>query len=369
MAGLSFAGLDQRTHILIDPGPQVRDPRDSRLFSFLSCSFSHYLIALAQTFITKFKMGSISDDSTARNGDRCWSTFFTVQPAEPVSASYMQKYSSIPVGPFFWGAEHDSGEIKPFPSHSGNVEAGRLIGDGGVEACSRVVDEALAAINSIYNSLDHPDPESRTGLVKLRLSSELAEWKREQQGQGRILPAKGKGMQRAPDNIIDLVNAQDWPPPLLTNNTLFGVGWSNLLNGAYDPQVLYSNYCVDMAFYYEHGFNRIFPEFEPLFEAASNDPHALKTFGGAERREAARVGLRYIRGKVALERKYLPYLSGLSAKFDRRTAQCIMFSESSLVGMAVEATTRAHDAPAVMSDLVFSSPVCALCQCSSVFQC
>lgn len=313
-------------------------------------------------------MGSISDDSTARNGNHCWSRLFAVQPAEPVSSAYMQKYSSIPVGPFFWGDKHASGEIKPFPSHRGNVEAGKLIGDGGVDACSRVVDDALAAMTKIFNSIDYPDPNSRIGLVKLLLSSEMESWKRNQQAQGRLLPAKGKGIQRASDKNIDLVNGQDWPPPLLTNNTLFGVGWANLLNGAYDPQVLYSNYCVDMAFYYEHGFNRIFPEFEPVFEAASNDPHALGTFGGPERREAARVGLRYIRGKVALEHKYLPYLSGLSAKFDRRTAQCIMFGESSLVGMAVEATTREHDAPAVMSDLVFSSPVCAFCQHSSIYQ-
>lgn len=235
-----------------------------------------------------------------------------------------------------------------------------------MDTSRRVVDEALAAMTRIFKSIDSPDADSRIGLVKLRLSSEMSEWKRKQQGQGRLLPAKGKGIQRASDETIDLVNGQNWPPPLLTNNTLFGVGWANLLIGACDPQVLYSNYCVDMAFYYEHGYNRIFPEFEPLFKAASNDPHALGTFGGPERREAAKVGLRYIRGKVALEHKYLPYLSGLSAKFDRRTAQCIMFGESSLVGMAVEATTRGHDAPATMSDLVFSSPVCALCQCSSI---
>lgn len=304
-------------------------------------------------------MDSIIDDSIAENGNHCWSRLFTMQPAKPVSSAYMQKYSSVPVGPFLWGAAHASAEIRPFPSHSGNVEAGKLIGDGSVDGCNKVVDEALTALNRIFDSIDYPDTDSRIGAVKLRLSSEMSEWKRKQQGQGRVLPAKGKGIQRASDKVIDLVNGQDWPSPLLTKNALFGVGLSNLLNGAYDPQVLYSNYCVDMAFYYEHGFNRIFPEFEPLFESASNDPHALETFAGTERREAARTGLRYIRGKVALEYKYLPHLSGLSAKFDRRTAQCIMFGESSLVGMAVEATTRKHDAPAVMSDLVFSSPVCA----------
>lgn len=213
-------------------------------------------------------------------------------------------------------------------------------------------------MTKIYNSIDHPDPDSRTGFVNLSLSPEVLEWK---QKQGRLLPAKGNGILRAPDKVIDLVNGQDWPLPLLTNNTLFGVGWTNLLNGAYDQEVLYSNYCVDMAFFYEHGFDRIFTELEPLFDTAMNDPHALETFAGPERREAARDGLRYIRGKVALEHNYLPHLSGLSARFDRRTAQCIMFGESSLMGLAAEAGTRGHDAAATMSDLVFSSPVCTLC--------
>lgn len=121
---------------------------------------------------------------------------------------------------------------------------------------------------------------------------------------------------------------------------------------------MYSNCCVDMGFYYEHWYDHVFPEFEPLFVAASDDPHALATHAGPERREGARIGLRYIRGKVALEKRYLPYLSsGGSAKLPRRTAQCIMFGESSLVGMAVEAIMRGHDAAAVNADIVFSSPV------------
>lgn len=303
-------------------------------------------------------MGNTGADYAGENGNHCWRRLYTVQPAEPVSSAYMQKYTSIPLGPYFGGAAHASGEMKPFPKQSGNIEARKLVGDGCMHACSKVTDEAVAAMTKVYNSIDHPDPDSRTGLVKLRLSPELFEWK---QKQGRLLPAKGKGILRASDKVIDLVNGQDWPPPLLTNNTLFGVGLTNLLNGAYDQDVLYSNYCVDMAFFYEHGFNRIFPEFEPLFETAMNDPHALGTFAGAERREAARDGLRYIRGKVALEHKYLPHLSGLSARFDRRTAQCIMFGESSLMGLEAETGTRGHDAAATMSDLVSSSPVCTLC--------
>jgi hypothetical protein len=186
----------------------------------------------------------------------------------------------------------------------------------------------------------------------------LAKWKEERQKQGRVLPCKGNGLARTTDKVIELLDCAEWPAPLLTTNALFGVGVANFLIGAYDPQVLYSNYCVDMAFYYEHGYDRVFPEFEPMFLAASDDPHARNSFAGHERRESAKAGLRYIRGKVELERKYLPHLTpGRSAKFDRRTAAAIMWGESSLVGLASEAITRGHDVPAVAADMIFSSPV------------
>lgn len=69
-----------------------------------------------------------------------------MHPVEPVSSAYMQKYTSIPLGPYFWGAAHASGEIKPFPNQSGNIEARKLIGDECMHACSKVIDEAVAAL-------------------------------------------------------------------------------------------------------------------------------------------------------------------------------------------------------------------------------
>lgn len=289
------------------------------------------------------------------------SQIFTVKPAGTVSPTYMQKYTTIPIPPYFWGAEHAAGKTRPVPPQTGNIEAGVLIGDGSIEAINQLVKRAIAAVEAVFRTIEHPDPTSRIGIVELRLSPELAQWKRQRQSEGRVLPCKGHGLARPTEKSIDFLGATAWPTPLLPSNALFGVIWTNMLQGAYDPKVLYSNSCVDMAFYYEHGYNNIFPEFETIFNGVLSDPHALTTHAGLERREGARIGCQYIRGKVALEKKYLPFLSsGQSAKLDRKTAQTIMFGESSLVGMAVEAIYRGYDAPAVNADIVFSSPVSVL---------
>ncbi|KUI56285.1 hypothetical protein VP1G_03647 [Cytospora mali] len=292
---------------------------------------------------------------SAPNGQQT-PTLFSIKPSAPVSSAYMQKFSSFPIPPLFWGAEHEAGKSKTFPQAVGNIEASELIGDGSLDACNKLVDDALDAIAQLFNSIDKPDPTSQLRVVDLRMSPELARWKEERQKQGRILPAKGKGLTRTTDKVIELMDISQWPEPVLTNNTLFGVGFMNFLIGAYDPHVMYSNYCVDVAFYYEHGYDRVFPQFEPVFKGSLDDPVARKTFAGAERRDAAKIGLRYIRSKIALEKKYLPFLSGRTAKFDRKTAMCIMFGESSLVGLAEETVLRGYDPAAVMADMVFSSP-------------
>lgn len=46
--------------------------------------------------------------------------------------------------------------------------------------------------------------------------------------------------------------------------------------------MLYSNYCLDIGLDYEHGYDVVFSEFEPLFLAASNDPHARESHAGSE---------------------------------------------------------------------------------------
>ncbi|ROW14901.1 hypothetical protein VPNG_03435 [Cytospora leucostoma] len=103
-------------------------------------------------------------------------------------------------------------------------------------------------------------------LVELGLSPELAKWNAERQSQGGVLPRKGKGLSPTTDRVTELV---------------FGAAWVNLLIGAYDPEALYSNYCLDMGFYYEQGYDVVFPEFEPAFLAASNDPHARESHAGS----------------------------------------------------------------------------------------
>ncbi|KAH8893110.1 hypothetical protein GQ53DRAFT_745977 [Thozetella sp. PMI_491] len=280
-----------------------------------------------------------------------------VRPTVKPSSTYMAPHSSIPIPAYFWGEESWEQLARVLPRHTGHVEAGQLIGDGDYTRLDALVTEALEILGRIYRSIDKPDTPSSIGLVDLSLSEDLQQWKREQHKAGRVLPSKGFGLKRTTDEVARLLGAEEWPAPLLTNNTIFGVGWANLGIGAYDAATLYSNYCCDMAFYYEHGFHKVFPEFESVFHKAGNaDPHALSTFAGPERRKASELGVRYIRSKVNLETKHLSHLAGKSARLDRRDAQVISFSESSLIGMAAEAMTRGFDPAAVMADMVFSSP-------------
>ncbi|KAK5994202.1 hypothetical protein PT974_07645 [Cladobotryum mycophilum] len=112
----------------------------------------------------------------------------------------------------------------------------------------------------------------------------------------------------------------------------------------------------NMAFYYEHGYNYVFPILEPLLQKDLVDPHAVRTPGGRERRDSVYIGKRYIQDKIALEKQHKTHLMNQSARLNRRTAQVVSLLESSLLGMAAEATARGFDPGAVISDMVFSSP-------------
>jgi hypothetical protein len=199
-------------------------------------------------------------------------------------------------------------------------------------------------------------PSSGPRVTQLRLSPELEAWKSSQHAIGNVLPPKGAGLSPVSQEILHILGAEDWPEALKTTNALFGCGIASLLMGAADSRTMFSNYVTDMAFYYEHGYNYVFPNLEPLLEKGLNDPHALRTPGGRERRDAVAIGKRYIQGKIALEKKHKGHLLNRSARLDRRTAQIVSLSESSLLGMAAEATARGFDPGAVMADLVFSSP-------------
>lgn len=298
-----------------------------------------------------------------------------IEPAETISealACFTSDGHRIPG--YFWGKEWaQEGGFKEQPRYRGYQEGRALGKDGSIKDIASSMKGGLEAIKELYATLerdsegahkcDPAQPELKTqkrlvdlGLVNVRLSKELLAWRQEQHSQGRILPGKGHGLKRASDEVVKLLNAEHWPAPLITNNVLFGTGWAVLLNGAYDPPTLYSNYCTDMAFFYEHGFHKVFPEFEKTIAKCASDPKARNTPLGDERRNAVDIGMPYIRGKADLETKYFAQLTGKTAKLDRRTAHLICFCEGSLAGMAFEAMGRGFDPAGVFDDMALSSP-------------
>ncbi|KAL7892191.1 hypothetical protein HDV63DRAFT_277542 [Trichoderma sp. SZMC 28014] len=256
-----------------------------------------------------------------------------------------------------------------FPIHSGYSEARALVGDGTVPELAALSDQARGFVAEIFgdigdqsenSSVDEKQSlssfESGPRVVQLKLAPDLQNWKDSQHAAGNILPPKGTGLSKASDVTLKKLGASDWPDALKTNNALFGCGIAALLMGAADARTMFSNYVTDMAFYYEHGYNYVFPTLEPLLQRGLEDPHALRTPGGRERRDAVSLGKQYIQGKIALEKRHIKNLTYRSARVDRRTAQIISLSESSLLGMAAESIARGFDPGAVMADLVFSSP-------------
>ncbi|PNP40936.1 hypothetical protein TGAMA5MH_06802 [Trichoderma gamsii] len=256
-----------------------------------------------------------------------------------------------------------------FPIHPGYSEARALVGDGTVPELAALSDQARGFVTEIFGDIgDQPENssldekqslssfESGPRVVQLKLATDLQNWKDSQHAAGNILPPKGTGLSAASDVTLKKLGASDWPDALKTNNALFGCGIAALLMGAADARTMFSNYVTDMAFYYEHGYNYVFPTLEPLLQRGLEDPHALRTPGGRERRDAVSLGKQYIQGKIALEKRHIKNLTYRSARVDRRTAQIISLSESSLLGMAAESIARGFDPGAVMADLVFSSP-------------
>ncbi|KAM0256057.1 hypothetical protein ACHAQJ_005256 [Trichoderma viride] len=286
--------------------------------------------------------------------------------------------SSDQIPPYFWakGIRNRVRRLlgrKPrkhsFPIHTGYSEARTLVGDGNVAHLAVLSNQARGFVTEVFGDLGEVPETSSLGekqslssvesgprAVQLKLSADLQSWKETQHAAGNILPPKGTGLSPASDDTLKKFGAEDWPEALKTNNALFGCGIASLLMGAADAQTMFSNYVTDMVFYYEHGYNYVFPTLEPLLQRGLEDPHALRTPGGRERRDAVSLGKQYIQGKIALESQYMKNLTYRSARLDRRTAQIVSLSESSLLGMAAEAIARGFDPGAVMADLVFSSP-------------
>ncbi|KAL8922167.1 MAG: hypothetical protein Q9208_005362 [Pyrenodesmia sp. 3 TL-2023] len=299
-----------------------------------------------------------------------------IEVKTPEENAYPGSPAAIP--PYFWGRGLPNRLMNlmghkprqgPFPIYTGYLEARSLIGDGTVEELKKLSMQAQDSVAELFSDVEDmsgtsslgeaqplSSPVSRPTVVQLRLSPDLQRWKEAQHAIGNILPAKGTGLAPASDKVLSFLGAASWPEALKTNNALFGCGMSGLLMGAADAPTMFSNYVTDMAFYYEHGYNHVFPSLEPLLQKGMADPQALGTPGGRERREAVGIGKQYIQGKIALEKQHKRHLTNRSARLNRTAAQIICLSESSLLGMAAEATARGFDPGAVMSDLVFSSP-------------
>ncbi|XP_037460438.1 uncharacterized protein LOC119331383 [Triticum dicoccoides] len=259
------------------------------------------------------------------------------------------------MSPYFWGEDPVGG----FPLQTGYSEARALIGKGAVADFRRLSRQAEDMVAELFASLGKEAPKAarpRPRVVQLRLSPELALWKSTQHAMGNVLPPKGKGLNQASPEVLAALGAADWPEAMTTNDALFGCGIANLLIGAADLRTLFSNYVTDMVFYYEHGYDHVFPSLHRLLHDGLVDDRALRTLGGRERREVVAVGASYIQAKIALEEAHRTRLKDYSSHLDRQAAQVILLADSSILGMGAEATARGFDPGAVMSDLVFSKP-------------
>ena len=260
---------------------------------------------------------------------------------------------------YFWGEDADTSNKVVYPVSRGYVEARNFMRDGSQGRLEDVAATTIEYLNSVYTELKDLDSKAvRNGkyVVELRLSDELEQWRDDQLESGHKLPSKGSGIVKASNGVIRWLGAENWAPPLVANGALWGAGLFNILQGAYDATTLYSNYCVDMAFYYEHCYDKVFPEFKSILQGALDDPCAMSTPHGTERRLSAKAGLKYIRDKVALEEGFCQISPFRSAKMDRETAFMIMFCESSGWGAAGEAISRGWDKAAVAHDFAFSAP-------------
>ncbi|KAF9889045.1 hypothetical protein FE257_008022 [Aspergillus nanangensis] len=173
---------------------------------------------------------------------------------------------------------------------------------------------------------------------------------------GRRLRSKGDGLTPISHAVRQILGVEDWPPPLLTAAGFYGCLYTNMLIGAHDPATLYSNYCVEVGFFYEHGYHKVFPEFEVIVKSEIRNPQARETRGGKERRDVATLGLESTRKKVNLEEKHVGQLAGRTAKVSRDELLRMMLYESGICGMAAEAIVRKFDRRSTVAEFIASSP-------------
>ncbi|PLB41494.1 uncharacterized protein BDW47DRAFT_122536 [Aspergillus candidus] len=130
---------------------------------------------------------------------------------------------------------------------TGNLELRKLIGNGDVRDFERLLGEGTNILTRALETLENP-ADSKKAIVDLTWGNSLQRWREDQHELGRVLPSKGNGLTMASAEVIKTLYIENWPAPLLTNNTLFGIGMVNMLIGAHDAQTLFANICVDLCF-------------------------------------------------------------------------------------------------------------------------
>lgn len=299
----------------------------------------------------------------------------SIQPATGISeamAEFMPDEKQTP--PYFWGEEwNQERRFKQHVKHNGYEEARILIGRGSQSDIERNISKGLKAVSTAYLILDEdkrdaqskqncPDPDNSCqqqldslNIVDVCLSDDILAWKGEHHALGRISSDSHRGQRRASNEVIQLLGAEDWPAPLLNTEVLFGAGLMNMLIGAYDARVLYSNYCIDTDSLNEPPSERSSPGPNRPASVFSAFPRSQKVPLGVERRRAVESGLAYTHDKSQLEARNVTRLSGCTAKMDRETAHVVYFCEANRAGIAAEAMGRCFDSAAIYDDMVFSS--------------
>ncbi|KAI9036265.1 uncharacterized protein KD926_002130 [Aspergillus affinis] len=256
---------------------------------------------------------------------------------------------------YFWG---QTGAVAPNPLYSQTeFQSERtILPDTSQQSWEKVVNFALSKVNEVFDHVSGNASTKTTALRELSLSQELQSWRESEHQAGRKLPHKGYGLRQIPKSVINLMGAKNWAAPLLTRAAFHGSGLANMLIGAWDAETLYSNYCVDLVFYYEHGYHKAFAGFESLVRDATTNTRAQNTLGGAERRLATDIIKQYIRQKGHAEERNKTHLTKLSAKLNRDELRAVSLCESSICGLAAEAISRGFDPGATAYQMIFSAP-------------
>ncbi|KAE8152042.1 hypothetical protein BDV25DRAFT_138306 [Aspergillus avenaceus] len=259
-------------------------------------------------------------------------------------------------GSYFWDLR-ESSITDTQNIEDGNVAVRTIFPNDCLETWQAVINAAIQTLDKVYGQVEHGVSGSeQKHVADVALSSDLQTWREEQHRAGRKLRSKGDGLTRISNTVSGILNVGDWSPCLLSSAAFYGCFHLNMLIGAHDPETMYSNYCVDMGFFIDHGYHRIFPEFETILAAEIANPHSPSTLGGSERRRIAELGLVYFRHKTQLEEKHMKHLTNKTARVSLDELLTVMLCETGIIGMAAEAMARGFDSTTVAFQFIMSNP-------------